>query len=128
MDQRTTEILQQFDASWRQTRAIFEELITSYDGFERLIPVREFIDEMEQAGGKELYRLGTSIHMLIISRSVNHGLRADQKFIRIEAFATNSFEVLLGDGDRIYRTYRVKDLRDARIAKLLQTLKETLVD
>jgi hypothetical protein len=128
MDDRTAEILNRFNDSWDKTKAFFDDLITNYKGWERLIPVREFIDDLEQAGGKEQYRLGTSIYWLIISRSVNHGLRTDQKFIRIDAIKSNDFEVTMRDGEKLYRQYRVNDLSDARVARLLKTLKSTLVD
>ena len=128
MDDRTREILNRFNTSWTQTKARFNELISNHEGFERLISIREFITHLEQAGGKELYRLGTSIYMLNISRSVDHGLRTDQKFIRIEAIGANDFEVTMRDGEKIYRQYRVNDLKDSRVNKLLQTLKHVLID
>jgi hypothetical protein len=128
MDNRTVEILKRFEASWSQTKARFDELIVLHENFKRLVAVREFIAELELAGGKQLYRLGTSMHMLIISRSVDHGLRADQKSILVEAIALDDFEVILRDGERIYRQYRVKDLKDTRMTKLLQTLESTLID
>lgn len=128
MDDRTREILNRFDASWVQTKACFDDLIGNHKGFERLIPVRAFIARLEQSGGKEVYRLGTSIHMLIISRSVDHGLRTDQKYIRIQAHDENNFEVTMHDGEKMYRQYRVRDLNDSRIIKLFQTLKQVLID
>ena len=127
MDDGTREILNRFDASWVQTKACFDDLIAN-KGFERLIPVRAFITRLEKSGGKELYRLGTSIHVLIISRSVDHGLRTDQKYIRIEAHNENDFEVTMRDGEKMYRQYRVRDLNDSRIIKLFQTLKQLLID
>lgn len=128
MDERTLEILNRFYASWDETRASFDDLITNHEGFERLMPLREFIIDLERVGGKKLYRLGTSIHMLIISRSVDHGLRIDQKYIRIEAIGVNDFEVIMRDGEKMYRQYNVKDLKDPLITKLLQTLKDVLID
>jgi hypothetical protein len=128
MDDRTREILNRFDASWVQTKASFADLIANHKGFKRLIPVRAFITRLEQSGGKELYRLGTSIHILIISRSVDHGLRTDQKYIRIEAYGESDFEVTMRDGEKMYRQYRVSDLNDSCIIKLFQTLKQLLID
>jgi len=128
MDDRTIEILNRFYDSWVQTEARFDDLITNHEGFERLIPIREFIADLEQSGAKKLYRLVTSIHWLIISRSVDHGLRPDQKFIKIEAINPNDFEVTMRDGEKVYRQYRVKELKDARVNALLRTLKDTLVD
>ena len=128
MDDRTREILNRFNTSWAQTKARFDDLISNHEAFERLIPIREFITHLEESGGKEVYRLGTSIYMLIISRSVDHGLRTDQKYIRIEALGANDFEVTMSDGEKIYRQYRVNDLKDSRVIKLFQTLKHVLID
>ena len=58
MDDRTIEILNRFYDSWVQTEARFDDLITNHEGFERLIPIREFIADLEQSGAKKLYRLG----------------------------------------------------------------------
>lgn len=128
MDERTVEILNRFQTAWIQTETFLVNLITNHEGFEHLIPIREFIAELEQSGGKKLYRLGTSMHTLIISRSVDHGLRLDQKHIKIETLSVNDFEVTMRDGKKIYRQYRVKDLKDIRVSRLLQTLRSTLVD
>jgi hypothetical protein len=126
MDERTAEILKRFRESWTATEDFIDHLLCIPD-FERLKPVRQFMNELKQDGGENFFRLGTSIHMLVISRSVNQGLRKDQKWIRIEAFDSD-FEVIFRDGDNIYRKYIVTDLRDIRVTKLLQTLKSTLVD
>jgi hypothetical protein len=128
MDERTVEILNRFHTAWIQTETLFDDLITNHEGFEHLIPIREFIADLEQSGGKKLYRLGTSMHTLIISRSVDHGLRLDQKLIKIEAVGVNDFEITMRDGKKIYRQYRVKDLKDIRVSSLLRTLRSILVD
>ena len=52
MDDRTIEILKRFEASWNQTKAQFDELIALDERFKRLIPVREFISQLELTGGK----------------------------------------------------------------------------
>jgi hypothetical protein len=128
MDERTVEILNRFHTAWIQTETFFDDLITNHEGFEHLIPIREFIADLEQTGGKKLYRLGTSMHTLIISRSVDHGLRLDQKLIKIEAIGVNDFEITMRDGKKVYRQYRVKDLKDIRVSSLLRTLRSILVD
>jgi len=68
------------------------------------------------------------MHALLLSRSVNFGLRMEQKCIKIELIDVNDFEVSLKDGDKIYRQYRLRELNDQRVSKLLKTLKSTLVD
>ncbi|MEX6690081.1 hypothetical protein QTN47_21410 [Danxiaibacter flavus] len=65
--------------------------------------------------------------MLVISRSVNHTLRADQKYIKIDAYESK-FEVTFRDGDKVYRKYIVNNLDDILVTRLLRTLKDTLVD
>jgi hypothetical protein len=128
MDVRTAEILHRFKSSWTETKDFYDKLITNYPGWDKLNPVRAFIDTLEEKGEDNYFRLGTSVDRLLISRSVDHGLRVDQKYIKIEAIAVNDFEVTLRNGDKIYRQYRISDLNDERLGKLLQTLKHTLVD
>jgi hypothetical protein len=126
MDERTLEILKRFAASWDETKAFYDDLIAQ--GWDQLNALKEFINTLEQSGGRQFYRLGTSIYILIISRSVDKGLRPDQKSIRIDTLAADDFEVTLHDADKIYRQYRVKNLRDPRVEKLLKTLKTVLID
>jgi len=128
MDSRTEEILKRFKESWDQTEARFDGLIESDDWFRRLMPIRAFISKIKGEGYANHFRLGTSMHALLLSRSVNFGLRIEQKRIKIESVDVNDFEVALSDGDKIYRQYRLRDLNDERISKLLKTLKSTLVD
>lgn len=127
MEEITAEILKRFEESWEQTEETFANLIDMHPGFERLIPVYLFIQKLKDAGNNQFYRLGTSIHNLVISRSVNDGLRIDQKYIRIEAFE-DSFEVTLRDGNKMYRQYTIEELSDPRLVNLLETLKSTLID
>jgi hypothetical protein len=127
MDERTNEILKRFFDSWNETEKYYDDLINNYSGFEHLKPLQQFIATLKQKGENKFFRLGTSIHYLLISRSVNHGLRLDQKYIKIDAFGTK-FEVTLRNGDKVYRQYIVDSLDDDRISKLLLTLKDTLID
>jgi hypothetical protein len=127
MEETTAEILRRFQESWELTEERFANLIDLNPGFERLIPVYLFIQKLKDAGNNQFFRLGTSMHELIISRSVNHGLRDDQKSIRIEAF-DDSFEVTLKDGNKMYRQYKIEELGDPRLTGLLETLKSTLID
>jgi hypothetical protein len=127
MDERTSEIIKRFNKSWAETEKFYDNLIGHYPGFERLKPIRQFIAILKQNGEDKFFRLGTSMHVLIISRSVDHGLRRDQKHIKIEAY-DDKFEVIMRDGDKVYRQYMVDSLNDIRVAKLLRTLKDTLID
>lgn len=127
MDERTTEILKRFSKSWTETENFYDNLIDNYSGFERLKLVRQFINNLKQNGDDRFFRLGTSVHVLIISRSVDHGLRKDQKHIKIDTF-DNKFKLTLRNGNKIYRQYMIDNLGDVKVTRLLATLKDTLVD
>lgn len=127
MEEITAEILKQFEDSWEQTEETFANFIDTHPDLERLIPVYLFIQKLKDAGNNQFFRLGTSMHHLIISRSVNNNLRGDQKFIRIEAF-DELFEVTLSDGNKMYRQYKIEELTDPQLTGLLETLKSTLID
>lgn len=114
MDERTTEILRRFADSWVETDDWFADLIDNY-GHEHLVPVRQVIKKLKQDGGDKYFRLGTPVSRLLISRSVDAGLRCDQKFIIIETIKHDEFEVVPRDGDREYRKYRVNNLEDNRV-------------
>jgi hypothetical protein len=128
MDERTIEIINRFSRSWTETENRYDDLVDNYEGFERLKPLRLFILTLKEKGEDKYFRLGTSMHTLVISRSVDHGLRTDQKHLKIEAVDINDFEVIFRDGDKVYREYRIKSLEDIKLTNLLQTLKHTLVD
>lgn len=115
MKVRTEVILNQFTDSWRETERFFND----YSDLQRLNSLRIFIDELKQKGEDRFFRLGNSMDRLLISRSVNHGLRRDQKYIMIEAY-DKKFEVTLRDGDKTYRQYMVENLGDERVSKLLK--------
>lgn len=127
MDDKTKETLKRFSDSWMVTEAFYDDLINNHSGFERLKPIEQFIKTLRQDKQDRFFRLGTSVHVLVISRSVDYGLRKDQKCIKIDAF-DSSFEVTFCDGDRIYRQYLVDSLSDVKVTQLLATLKSTLVD
>ena len=91
-------------------------------------PLRCFISKLRLDGEDKFFRIGTSIHILIISRSVDFGLRRDQKFIKINVIDFDDFEIIMSDAEKVYREYRINNLKDIRLLKLLQTLKDTLID
>jgi hypothetical protein len=127
MDLRTIEIITRFEQSWVETIASYDDLIDNH-GWVHLEPLRKYIAKLKQEGADKYFRLGTSMHMLLISRSVNFGLRLDQKYIKIEVFNELPHEITLRDGDKIYRKYETDNLEDERLTRLLATLKSTLVD
>ncbi len=128
MDERTVEILKRFSSSWSDTLNFYDDLIDNYPGFEKLKPVRQFIADLRMQGEDKHFRLGTSLHTLVISRSVDHGLRHDQKRLKVETIKCDDFEITLRDGEKIYRQYRIMTLGDIKLTKLIKTLKGTLVD
>ena len=126
MDKRTKEIRARFEKSWIETEDTFDDLLEY--GFERLIPVRDFIKELKSKGENYHYRIGTSLYMLIFSRSVEDGLRDDQKYLIIDTIDKDDYEITLRDRYKKYREYKIDDLNDSKMTDLLQTLKGTLID
>ena len=123
MNNRSKEITSHFEKSWYETEKIFDMLLEN--GFERLVPVREFITELKEKDESHNFRIGTSMYRLIFSRSIEHGLREDQKQVTIDTLDKNDYEINLRDG---IKKYRISDLNDIKLTKLLETLKGTLID
>ncbi|MBC3758242.1 hypothetical protein H7U19_07495 [Hyunsoonleella sp. SJ7] len=124
---RTQEIINRFENSWDETIARYEMLINN-GGFDKWIPILDLIVEMKKSNQWQYFRIGTSMLTLIFSRSVNFGLRMDQKHVKIETLNFNDYEVSFRDGYKLYREYRISNLKDVRLTKLLRTLKDTLID
>jgi len=127
MNSRTEEIINRFEKSWTETYDRYEMLIKN-GGFDKWIPIRDLISEMKENGEWKYFRIGTSMFTLIFSRSVEFRLRTDQKHVKIETLDFNDYEITMRDGDKLYREYRITDLKDEKLTKLLNTLKNTLVD
>jgi hypothetical protein len=127
MNSRTEEIIKRFEESWNETLNRYQMIINN-GGFEKWIPIRDLIAEMKENGQWKDFRIGTSMFTLIFSRSVDFGLRTDQKHVKIETLDFNDYEISLRDGDKLYYKHRISDLKDIRLTKLLQTLKGTLID
>ncbi|BFP39603.1 hypothetical protein FGF1_04480 [Flavobacteriaceae bacterium GF1] len=132
MDNRTEEIIKRFEDSWTETENFYRDLFESHEGFSFVKPILELIREMRDSGESQNFRIGTSMHTLVISRSVNHVLRDDQKEIRIEwineLIDGFEYEVVMRQGDKRYREYKVTDLNDERVIKLIKTLRGTIID
>lgn len=126
MDDRTEEIIKRFKTSWTEVEEIYDEMLSN-GGFEHLKPLRQFISDLKVKGEDRYFRAGTSLYVFVLSRSVNFGLRPDQKYIRIEPYTDKDYSVTLRDGYNVYREYRLNNLTDSRLTKLIQTLKDTLV-
>jgi len=122
----TEEILQQFNQSWAATQNNFGDLIDDNPALSHLIPIYNYIPKLKKAGWVQHFRLGILHQDLIISRSIESTLKADQKFISVKA-TESSFIVTLKDKKRMYKQYTIKDLDDERFEELLQTLKEHLI-
>lgn len=120
------EIINRFRKSWIDVENFYDFLIKS-QSWDKLKPIKELILELKLKGENEHFRLGTSVHYLIISRSVEHGLRADQKHIRIMK-TSESFKVELREGIKVYKELVSENLKDTEINEFLKLLKNTLID
>ena len=128
IDERTQEIIRRFKLSWQQVKERFEELLYKFNFEPKYIqPYIDFIDEMTATGQDENFRAGTTMHDLMISRSVNNGLRLDQKYIKLEIF-DHGIEAVFRDGKKEFHRYKIENLKDPRFLELLKTLESTLVD
>jgi hypothetical protein len=125
---REEEIINRFKHSWVKTLNIYNDLINNHKGWDKVKPVRDFVQKLQRDGFDNHFRLGTSVYYLLISRSVEHGLRSDQKYIHVDPISPDDFKVTLKDGDKVYRQYRVATLMDEKVSKLLKTLSDTLID
>lgn len=125
---RTQEIESRFQNSWDETEGFYLDLLKNYDGFGFVEQIIELIGKLRKDSKNNLFRLGTLLHSLIISRSVEFGLRVDQKYIRIESIGKAGFEVILKDGRKKYREYRLSDLNNTKLKQLIKTLEDTLID
>lgn len=120
------EIENQFQKSWIETELFFDNLIGN--GFSKLIPIKKLIIDLSQRGNNKYFRLGTSMYTLIFSRSVDFGLRPNQKNLRVEVKNKNYYNVRLGDADSIDSKYDIQDISDDKIINLLEILKNTPID
>jgi len=126
MNNQNLEITSRFEKSWNEKEKIFDMLLEN--GFERLIPLREFISKLKAKGENQHFRIGTSLYRLIFSRSIEHGLRDDQKQLIIDTLDKNDYKIIFRDGYKKYKEYRISDLNEVRLIKLLETLKGSIAD
>jgi hypothetical protein len=128
MDARTEVIINSFQDSWKKTAAFYVDLIGKHPGWERYKPVKDFVEKVIANGDDRFFRASTSLATLMISRSVNFGLRDEQKFVSIEAVDKGVYEIKLRERLKTYREFRITNLADAKLHNVLETLKDTLVD
>jgi hypothetical protein len=126
MQETAKEIMRRFEESWEATVKEIDRLILEHN-FERFKPLMSFLTDIKAKGLSNAFRFGRAMDGLYITRSVEHRLRTDQKFIRIEV-NDNSFDIVFRDGERVFRELRITDLNDYRLNNLLKTLKESLPD
>ena len=125
MDSRTDDIISRFRASWEQTENWFVRFAAQQ---EALNPLLDLIRQLKSKGMNEYFRIGSSMYTLLISRSMEYGLRPDQKAVWVRLSEEGGFEVTLKDQFKKYGTYRVRDLNDPEVIGLLRTLQDTQVD
>ena len=121
------EVLKRFAQSWAHTEKQYEQWVDEYDGFNFLVPLYLYIQQMKKAGEDHFFRLGTLKRNLIFSRSSEAVLNAAQQFLEIEA-REKSFIVTLKDLKKMHRQYTIKELDDERLTGILQLLKDMPVD
>ncbi|MGG9962916.1 hypothetical protein [Ferruginibacter sp. SUN106] len=127
MDATPVDIATKFSDSWIETVQFYNGLIDDDPGFDRLIPLTIFIHQLKRKGADKFFRLGNSMQDLIFSRSIEPGLRPEQKFVAVQAIR-NSFVVSLREGKKLHKEYTIKDLEDDRLTDLLQVLKDTEIN
>ncbi|OEK03448.1 hypothetical protein BFP97_18830 [Roseivirga sp. 4D4] len=134
MDKRTEKIREIFENSWNETIKMYDDLL-SYDQWKFLAELRCFLDELQNSGFNNEFRIGTSVNRLIFSRSVDHGLRVDQKQILIEPYSNGKYDIKFfdfsspGDVIRIYDEFTTDKLTgNKRLLNNLNKLRNTLVD
>lgn len=134
MDARTEIIQQLFEDSWKSTLEIYDDLLTVGSWF-FLNELRTFICELYNQSFNKKFRIGTSMERLIFSRSVEHGLRPDQKRVLIEPFSNERYHIRFYDfntpGDRIqvFDEFTTENLSgNKRLLNNLTKLSNVLVD
>jgi len=126
MNKAAREIEDRFQKSWEETVNTFK--LFENGGFKKYKPMHQFLINLKEQGENSYFRIGTSLYRLFFSRSVERGLRIDQKFIRIDTITESDYEVVFRDGQTTFREYRLSTLNDEKMKNLLKTLKETLID
>ncbi len=128
MDEKASEILRHFSASWTEVEVFFDDKIKKSFEFEHLIPLRQFISKLKKGSNEKYFRLGYYKQNLIISRSANPKLKKHQHFIQIQSVAIDKFIVLFGNQEYVQKEFTVKNLDDVRLTKLLDELKEVPIE
>ncbi len=128
LEKRNKEIIDRFQISWIDTKLKYKDLMENHSSFDFAKQILSLIERLRYLKYDKVLRLGTSMHTLVLSRSVEHGLREDQKEIRIEWAKENLFNIVMKDVGKVYREYTLIDLEDYKLLRLVETLKNTLVD
>jgi hypothetical protein len=82
-DMKETE--EEFVRSWLQIELFYKDMLAiPLSSWHWLKPLVSLIGELKQKGYDTQFRAGHSIYYFILSRSREHGLRADQHFLQIE--------------------------------------------
>jgi hypothetical protein len=71
-----------FMRSWDLVEESYISLAAGPEG-ERYRPVAELVREMRRRGYDRVFRAGMAAYNLVLSRSAEHGLRRDQRFVDI---------------------------------------------
>lgn len=79
-----------FSQSWDQMEDFYVDFVAHYPSWQWLKPMLGLIAALRQQGYDRQFRAGQSLHMLVLSRSREHGLRPDQPSLAFESFPNGS--------------------------------------
>ncbi|MEM9829223.1 MAG: hypothetical protein AAF944_01220 [Bacteroidota bacterium] len=128
MDKRNEEIVKRFQHSWDKVEKHYEHIL-QHNGWEYLIQLTKAIEYWREIGLDKVFRAGNSIHYLILSRSVEHGLRGDQKRILIIPNSDGTYEINFFEETKKYKELKTNQLLGNReLERLLKILESVLVD
>ncbi len=128
MDKRSEEIVKRFQHSWDEVEKHYEHIL-QYNGWEYLTQLIGAIEYWREIGLDKVFRVGNSIHHLILSRSVEHGLREDQKRILIVPNSDGTYEINFFEGTKKYKEFKTNQLiGNQELERLLKILESVSAD
>src|SRR5215213_153188 len=117
-----------FRESWDKVEEFYVDLLT-YKGWDYVKPVQDLIKHLRALGYDKLLRAGQSIHILVLSRSRNWGLRDGQHRIGIQATSENIFKIWYVDGENTKNEFETQTLiEDKSLDVLLSQLLQQPID
>jgi hypothetical protein len=116
-----------FIKSWDDIEVFYVDLL-SYKGWDHIKPVLVLIRHLRALGYDKLLRAGQSVYILVLSRSVNWGLKDNQHRIGIEATPNGIFRVWYF-GEAKFREFETEHLIENRnLQEVLDLLLQQPID